>query len=79
MVREKVTKFTRKFNETLRTAVIAAFGFLIALVWRDFITEYIDRITSLSPVQGRFITALIITVIGVIAIILITPKEPEEK
>lgn len=79
MVREKISKFTREFRKTLTTAIVAAFGFLIALVWRDFITEYVDKITGASPVQGKLVSAVIVTFIGVIAILIITPKEPEKK
>ncbi|MDP3986853.1 MAG: DUF5654 family protein [Nanoarchaeota archaeon] len=76
--RKKISTFAHEFRKTLTTAIIAAFGFLIAFVWRDFITEYVDKIAGLSPVKGKLISALIITCLGVIVILLITPRDPEK-
>ncbi|MBU2615668.1 MAG: hypothetical protein KKC19_01045 [Nanoarchaeota archaeon] len=75
----RIKKVAKKFSETSRTAIIAAFGFLIALAWRDAISSYVEKITVLSPVQGNLVVAVLITLVGVIGIILVTPKEPEEK
>ena len=60
-----------EFNKALNTALIAAFGFLIALVWRDVIKEWISVIAEKSPVQGQLISALIVTVVCVIGIIVV--------
>jgi hypothetical protein len=74
--REKLKASAKRFNlelkKSLNTAIVAAFGFLIALVWRDVITEYVDKITTLSPVQGKLISAVIITIIGVFGILAVT-------
>ena len=75
----RIRKVTKKFSETSRTAIIAAFGFIIALAWRDFILEIVEKMTAINPLQGKLITALLITFIGVIGVILATPEEPEEK
>jgi len=64
--REKTKKFNLEIKKSMNTAIVAAFGFLMALAWRDVITEYINEITSISPVQGKLISAIIITLIGVI-------------
>ena len=79
MVQGKISKFAKEFRKSLTTSVIAAFGFLTALVWRDFITEYVEKITTSSPVQGKLASALIITILGVIAIVLITPGDEEKE
>lgn len=79
MVKEKISKFTKEFKRTLNTALIAAFGLVIALSWNEVIKEFVGQIASLSPVQGKLVSALIITIVGVIAIILITPKASEIK
>lgn len=63
--------FRREFNKALNTALLAAFGFLIALFWRDVIQEWVTKIAESSPVQGKLISALIVTIICVIGIIVI--------
>ncbi len=72
MVKEKVKNFNNEFKKALNTAIIAAFGFLIALVWRDLINEYLDKVVALSPVSGKLISALIITLVGVLGILIVT-------
>jgi len=66
-------------NETRKqttTAIIAAFGFLIALVWRDAIKGYVDYIIEEISFQGPSLvvpvyTAVITTIIAVIGIIFV--------
>ncbi len=65
-------KFKLELKKSLETAIIAAFGFLIALVWKDVIIEYVDTIISISPIKGKIITALIVTIISVIGIFFTT-------
>jgi len=67
-------------NETKKhvvTAIVAAFGFIIALVWRDAIKEFIEAIiVNLSinkfPALITLYTAIITTIIAAIGIVLIT-------
>lgn len=70
--KEKAKRLKEKLKESLNTAIVAAFGFLIALVWKDVITEYVNTLVAYSPVQGKLISALIITFMGVIGILIIT-------
>ncbi len=74
--KEKVKKsrieFQTELRKSLNTAIVAAFGFLIALAWKDVITEFVEGITRLSPVQGKFISALIITFVSVTGILIAT-------
>ena len=72
------TKFQREFRRSLVTAITAAFGFLIALVWKDVITEYVNAITKISPVQSQLISALIVTLVGVLGILIISKLSVEE-
>ena len=65
-------KFNNETKKALNTALIAAFGFLIALTWRDVITEYVNKLTAISPVQGKLISATIITLVGVLGILIVT-------
>jgi len=69
-------KFRREFRKTLGTGLVAAFGLIVALAWRDVINEYLLGV--LNPIQGRIISALIITVIAVIVIMLVTKIIPSE-
>ena len=60
MVKEKIKKsaleFRREFKKSMLTAIIAAFGFLIALSWRDVISEWAKGLTQISPVQGKIVS-----------------------
>ena len=69
---ESAKKFNSEIKKSIGAAIIGAFGLIIALVWKDVITEYMDKLTSLNPFQGKVISALIITIVSVIAIMLIT-------
>jgi len=71
-------KFKRELKKSATTAIVAAFGFLIALAWRDVITEYVNKITSISPIQGKLISAIIITIIAVIGMLIITSSLSEK-
>ncbi len=72
----KIKKSAKKFNEELRknlhTAIIAAFSFIMALTWRDVITEYVTELTTISPIQGKIISAIVVTIFAVIGIIIIS-------
>ena len=77
--RESAKHIKNEFNKAVNTAILAAFGFLVALVWKDVITEFVDKLASLSPVQGKIISAGIITIICVFGIIIITRLFPYEE
>jgi hypothetical protein len=72
-------KLKEEMKKSTNTAIIAAFSFLIALAWKDLITEYVNKISAASPIQGVLISTLLITLICVIGILIITrflsPKE----
>ena len=74
---ESAKKFNLELKKSVSAAVVVAFGLITALAWKDVIEEHLTRITSLSPVQGKTISALIITIISVIAITLITKRAEE--
>lgn len=71
-IKEKAKGFNKEVRKALSTALIAAFGFIIALVWRDVITGYVNSISETSPVQGQLFSAITVTLISVIGIIVIT-------
>ncbi len=70
--REKAKRFNREVKKALYTASLAAFGFLIALVWRDVIQSWVDKISATSPLQGQLVSALIVTIICVVGILVVT-------
>ena len=65
-------KFQRELKKSVNTAIIAAFSFLIALAWKDVITEYVEKISEVSPVKGKLISALIITLVSVMGMLIAT-------
>lgn len=69
--KETISSFKKEFNNSINTAIIAAFGFLMALVWRDVIVEFVEKISSLSPVQGKLFSAIAVTFISVIGILVV--------
>ena len=87
ILEEKVKKITISLKtETKKQVIIAlmaGFGFLIALVWRDFLQEIANAIIASSHIQGSAITvkgwvAVITTVFAVIGIIIITRWNGED-
>lgn len=71
-IKEKAKKFNRELKKALYTAFLAAFGFLIALVWRDMIQSWVNKISATSPIQGQIISAVIVTFVCVIGILIVT-------
>ncbi len=65
------------------TAILAAFGFVIALVWRDAIKEIVNEIVKRSGIEGtgyiyQIITAVIITMICVVGIMFLSKLKGQE-
>lgn len=75
--KESAIKFQRELKKSIATAIIAAFGLIIALTWKDVITEFVDKISQLSPIQGKLIGAVIVTIVATMGI-LITSKLTNE-
>jgi hypothetical protein len=75
-IKEKIKKSGHKlgkeFKKSISTAVVAAFSLLVALSWKDVITTYVNKIQSVTPLKGELISALFITLISVIGILLVT-------
>lgn len=74
-------------NETKKhvvKAIVAAFGFIIALVWRDTIKESINTFVTNFSINGppALITsyiAIVTTIIAAIGIVLITKGSSKTK
>jgi len=65
-----LTEYQKEIRKSSNTAITAAFGFLIALTWRDTIKELISKITAISPIQTNLITAILTTIVCVLGITL---------
>lgn len=75
----RATKATRQITKDVRkhaaTAIAAAFAFLIALTWRDAISEGVNKLISLlelteSAYLYKIAIAIVITVICVVGVAL---------
>lgn len=76
--------FRSEFKRQTLTAITAAFAFLIALTWRTPIQNSVDNLVSRLGLTGQavyyeYLAAVIITVIGVVALILISKWAAEKK
>jgi ATP/ADP translocase len=75
--KEKSIILHSKFKEQASTALIAAFGFLIALVWRDLIVKAVKeavKIESMNkyPYLVELYTAIVVTIVAILGISLIS-------
>jgi preprotein translocase subunit SecD len=75
-IKEKIKnsghKIGKEFKKSISTAVIAAFSLIVALAWKDVITSYVVKIQSATPIKGELITALFITLVSVLGILIIS-------
>ena len=73
-------------NETQKhtvTAIVAAFGFIIALVWKDAIKGYVNLLIIKLSISGAshvitLYTAIITSIIAVMGIVIVTRWHPED-
>ncbi|MEK6873359.1 MAG: DUF5654 family protein [Nanoarchaeota archaeon] len=70
--KSSITEFRKEIRKSVSTAIVAAFSFLIALVWKDLITLYVNKVSESSPVQGQLFTTVLITIICVVGIFITT-------
>lgn len=84
-VREKSSLVQREFKTQAAGAIIAAFGFLIALVWKDLIVKLMENLTPPTliakyPYLAQLYSAILVTFIAVIGIMLISRwvKSPDK-
>ena len=71
--------YKKEIKKSLLTAIVAAFGFLMALEWREVIKEWVDGLVSASPIQARLVGAGIVTLISVLGILIFTKLLKEEE
>ena len=66
-----------EFKKQTSTAIMAAFGLIIALSWKDVITDAIGRIEFIKG-YGLLMSAVILTIVSVVGILLISRWAKEE-
>lgn len=83
---EKSKEIGSEFKKQASTAIIAGLSLLVALAWKDFIFKLIQNYTSLNllekyPFIADLYTAILLTIIGVIGIMIISHwvKKPESE
>ncbi|MDP7140809.1 MAG: DUF5654 family protein [Candidatus Woesearchaeota archaeon] len=82
-VRSSAVNLKSEIKKNVLTAVLAAFGFVIALVWRDAIRAGVDEIIQRSGMEGtgyiyQIVSAVIVTIICVIGILFFSRIKGEE-
>ncbi len=81
--KSKALKFKDEFKKHTLTAVSAAFGFLIALSWREPISDLVNYIIEAIGVSEKFIlykfiSAVVITIVAVLALMVISKWNSKE-
>mgnify|MGYP007059597729 CR=1 FL=1 len=74
---EKASRIKGEYRKQVSTAIIAAFGFLIALAWRDLITKLVNQFTKINllekyPYIAEVYSVIIITTLSVAGIIIVS-------
>jgi hypothetical protein len=75
--KEKVVFIKTKFKTHISTAILTAFGLLMALVWKDLIQKIInENIPYLTiekyPYLSELYSAILVTLIATLGIILVS-------
>ena len=81
--REKQVKLRKEFRAQAVTAIIAAFGFLIALTWRDAIQDAVNKLITILGVSDqlyfyKFLAAIIVTIIAIFGIMFVSRFKAQE-
>ncbi len=71
--KKNLEELQKSIKKNIGSAIVAAFAFIIALVWRDAIVSLVAKITELLGITGKeylpqLLSALLTTVICVIGI-----------
>lgn len=82
-VKETALKLQSEIKKNTLTAILAAFGFVIALVWRDAIQAGINEAVDKVGIKGtgyiyQITIAIIITIICVFGIMFFSRLKGEE-
>ncbi len=74
-----VGRFREELKKATLTAIVAASGIIIALSWKGVLDELLLKINTLTLLQGKLISATIITTILVLIMLLATHLLQERK
>ncbi len=69
--KEQADDINNEFKKAVSTGLVAGFGFVMALVWKEVITEGVDKILGLSKINSSLISAGLVTIIAVVGIMLV--------
>lgn len=80
-IAEQQKKIGIEVKEKTMGYVLAALGFVVGLAWNDAIKALIDNLFPLDKngIWAKFVYALLVTVIIVVATIILTRKTEAEK
>jgi len=83
-MKQKIIAFHKEFKKHTTVAILAAFAFLIALAWRDFFSDLVNYLIKNFGLSGevylyKLISAVLITLIAVIGIIIISKINVDDK
>ena len=70
--KQSAAKLKKELKKSILVAITAALGFLIALSWKELISELVRNISKTNPLQGKFVETITITLLSVLGILLIT-------
>jgi len=82
--REAAKKFRIEFRKQMTTAIAAALGFLIALSWREPLSDLTGLAISKLGIAGneilfKFVAAIVVTFILVLFLIILTRWNVQEE
>lgn len=81
---ENASTFRSEYQKQVSTAVITAFGLVIALTWKDVVTALMPKITTPNflteyPLLSQIYVAGIVTLLAIIGILIISRWNKTEK
>ena len=76
----KAVTLGQEFKKQTSTAIMAVFGLIIALSWKDVITDFVNRVNFFND-YGLLASAIVLTLVSVLGILLVSKwaKSGEEK
>ena len=79
----RASKFKNEFKKQMLFAISAAFGFLIALSWREPISDIVNIIVGSfgdgGQVLWKFISAIVVTFLAVLGLMIVSKWSAEKK
>lgn len=67
----QANSFKTEFKKQAATAIMAAFGLIIALAWKDVIIDFINKVDFVKQ-YGLLLSAIILTAVSVLGIVLVS-------